>query len=164
MNQSNWGGGGGPGGWGGGGGPPPGGGGYGPPPSGPPPGTQETPFFCNNSVTITNARAIIQGTTYALANITSVRSLTVKKPMFPLLLGILCLLIGFALSRDVNGGCGGMILLVGVVVTIFYFVSKDQHYVRIGTAGGEVDALHSSNPAYINQIVTALNNAIIHRG
>jgi hypothetical protein len=151
MSQGNWGGGGGYGG---------GYAGYGPPPG----GRQEVPFFTDNVVTITNARAIILGTTYALANITSVRSWSVPKPAFPLLLGILCLLAGVAIALAGGGACGGVILLVGVVATVWYFASKDQHYVRIGTAGGEVNALQSTDPAYIDQVVTALNNAIIHRG
>ncbi|MBK8257832.1 MAG: hypothetical protein IPK82_34840 [Polyangiaceae bacterium] len=168
MSQGNWSGGYGP--PGGGGYGPPGGGGYGPPPSGggaygPPPGGRppEIPFFTDHMVNITNARAVLAGTTYALANITSVRSWTVSKPLLPLLLGILCLVAGAAVAFS-SGGCGGAILLVGVVLAIFYFLSKDKHYIRIGTAGGEVDALQSADPAYINKIVTALNNAIIHRG
>lgn len=63
-----------------------------------------------------------------------------------------------------TGTCGGVILLIGVGATIFYFVSKDHHWVRIGTAGGEVNAFGSTNADHINEIVTALNNAIIHRG
>lgn len=156
MNQGNWGNGGGYG--------PPGGGGYGggygPAPAARPP---ETPFFSDDRVVITSARAVIAGTTYALANITSVRSWTVKRSALPLLLGILCLLSGIAIATS-QGGCGGAVILVGVVLTLFYFLAKDRHYVRIGTAGGEVDALQSTDPAYVHQIVTALNNAIIHRG
>jgi Family of unknown function (DUF6232) len=160
---------------GGGYGPPPGGGGYGPPPGGygaPPSGQfqgrQETPFFTDSFVTVTSARAIFRGTTYALANITSVHCSTVKKSGSPLLLGILCLVTGLFLiianSGSGTGTCGGVILLVGVVATIVYFVSKDQHWVRIGTAGGEVNAFGSTNAAHVNEIVAALNNAIIHRG
>jgi len=174
MSQGDWGGGGAPGGWGS-GGPPPGGGGYDPPPGGgygppsgggygpPGSGRQETPFFTDNSVTITNARAIIHGTTYALANVTSVRPWIVKKSTTPLLLGILSLLAGLGVAFG-SAGCGGVVLLLGAVCLLVYFTSKDRYFVRIGTAGGEVDALVSTSFAYVNQIVTALNNAIIHRG
>ncbi len=157
MNQGNWGNSGGY-------GFPPNGGGYGPPAGYGPAGRyQETPFFTDNIVTITNARAVIYGTTYALANITSVRSWTVKKPLGPLLLGIPCLVAGVVTAFS-NGGCGGVLVLVGVVLTISYILSKDKHFVRIGTAGGDVDALQSTNPQYVHAVVTALNNAIIHRG
>lgn len=129
-------------------------------PAGPRP---ETPFFSDNVCTITNARAILRGTTYALGSITSVRTWTVPKPSWPLLLGILCVLVGLAIAVS-NGGCGGIVTIVGVALLVLHFAAKDKHYVMIGTAGREIDALQSSNGAYINQVVTALNSAIIHRG
>lgn len=60
---------------------------------------------------------------------------------------------------------GYMSLAVGVLCAVYYFViSKKMYYVRIGTAGGEVDALQSKDASYANQIVAAMNDAIVHRG
>lgn len=129
--------------------------------------TSEHVFHQDEGVYISSSRAVVFGTTYALANITSVRSWTVDKAVLPLLLAILFTLFGgwLVVASSTTNALGYMSLAVGVLCAVYYFVvSKKMYHVKIGTAGGEVDALRSKDANYTNQIVAAMNNAIIHRG
>jgi hypothetical protein len=60
------------------------------------------------------------------------------------------------------------VFLIGLALTVLgmYFLRRAQptFFVRIGSASGESDALSSKNDAEIQEIVNALNEAIIKRG
>ncbi|APR87772.1 Hypothetical protein A7982_13121 [Minicystis rosea] len=125
--------------------------------------SQETTYFSDDRVTITSTRAMFDGTMYPLRNITSVRAWTVKKRVLPLVLGILFCF--FALPMFGAGvGLGGTVLLLGIGLICLHVFSRDWHYVRIGTAGGETDAVASKDGAYISLVVFKLNDAIVNRG
>lgn len=135
--------------------------GYPPAPGYAPP--QEVTLHRDELVTVTSARAIVQGTTYAVANMTSVRMFTVKKSRTPIVYGILGLVV--ALLVGLGGSPWALIFAVaGGFGILFFFLLKDRHFVRIGTAGAEHDAIWSHDEAYIRRVVEALNNAVIHRG
>jgi Family of unknown function (DUF6232) len=53
-----------------------------------------------------------------------------------------------------------------VIIGILWFISvnKDEYAVRISTNSGESNSLVHNDEAYIQKIVDALNDAIIHRG
>jgi hypothetical protein len=130
---------------------------------------QERTFYADNNVLITNTRAVLFGSTFALANITSVRSWKSNKSPLSLVMGILLIVTGIALAiltAVISGsvGCGGSMVLLGAPLVGVYFLQNDWYYVKIGTAGGEVDAVMSKNATYVNALVEALNNGIIHRG
>ena len=120
----------------------------------------EQNFFNQNGVTVTNARAIIGGTTYSMANITSV-SLGMKPASRGG--GILLAMIGglIAAASDGGKGFGVLMLLVGIAWAV---LAKADYIVKLGSAGGETHALTSTDKPFIEQVVGALNNAIIHRG
>lgn len=119
---------------------------------------QETEILCQPLVTITTARAIFANTTYAVANITSVRSITVPKPLAFVILGVLILGICLLMSWTLAG------ILIALACAIVYAVVPARHIVVLATAGSEHQAWTSRKPEDAAAIVAALNQAIISRG
>jgi len=135
----------------------------------------EQTFFESGGITVTQARFVVRGQTYAMQGVTSVRrQVEVEEPskgcsIALIAFGALSVLAGFiAFSESV--GAGFVTLLVGVAIVfggIKWFQSKKAtttYIVTLNSASGESRALESEDQAFIDQIVTALNNAIIARG
>lgn len=121
-------------------------------------------IYQDQLVTITNARAILGGTTYAVRNITSVRHTKEPGPMWLVLFALSVALLGGALL-DVVPTIGVPLALLGALGAIVAFIlRKPKHWVSIGTAGAEFRAIFSYDPAWTTTVVDALNNAIISRG
>lgn len=126
----------------------------------------ETEFFNAGGVIVTQARFITPQQTFAMAGVTSVRYLCLPAnrtgPN---------ILIGLGLIMTLGGIAGGMQgipgLLLGIVTTAggWYWRKGrvDSHVVRLGTAGGEQQALESTDERHIRAIIEAVNNAIIAR-
>ena len=110
---------------------------------------------------------MLPGKTYAMANVTSVSMWTQQgKPAPGVILAILGALILIAAIGDSElRGCflvfGGAMLVIGIAVAA---AAKDIHWVRIGSASGETNALSSKDRAYIGRVVAAMNDAIVRRG
>ena len=128
---------------------------------------EETTIHHDNNIHVTNLRAILQGKTYAMANVTSVSMHTEPHSKFPgiviAVLGGLFFLIGFG-AEEIRG-CFFTIGLPLALVGVLYAISQhDLYWVRIGSASGETNALSSRDRNYIWQIVSAMNEAIVRRG
>jgi len=151
--------------------------------------SQETTFYQSDNILITNTRAVLRNDTYAMANITSVKA-RVKPPNRVIgivvsvvgglmttccgcsALGVIPMLteggdefIGTGLAGGgaiLAGAIFGLLVLAGGIALII--MAKPTYVVAIGTAGGEVDALGSRDQDYVATIVSAMNEAIIHRG
>jgi hypothetical protein len=151
--------------------------------------SQETTFYQSDNILITNTRAVLRNDTYAMANITSVRA-RVKPPNRVIgivvsavgglmttccgcsALGVIPMLaeggdefIGTGLAGGgaiLAGAIFGLLVLAGGIALII--MAKPTYVVVIGTAGREVDAIPSRDQDYIATIVSAMNEAIIHRG
>jgi len=113
----------------------------------------------NKGVRITNTRAIFGNKTYVMTNISSI-SIGKKPPnwipgIIVLLFGLICLLI------EPIRIAGLIFLIVGGVILYF---TKGEYSVRITSASGETDAFTHTDKIYIQNIVTAINEAIIKRG
>ena len=124
----------------------------------------EIAVYCDENIQITNLRAMMHGKTYAMANVTSVSTYTQEVSKVPgviiLVLGALFLLA--AVGGDwVFGVIGVILLLLGAGA---YSASKHTYWVRIGSASGETNALSSRDRAYIERVVSAMNEAIVRRG
>ena len=127
----------------------------------------ETFIYQDQLVTITNARAIMGGTTYAMANITSVRHTTE-----PAKIGCLVLMTFLAATVAIisffgsgNVGVGFVALLIAAAVgAAAYSGRRSKHWINIGTAGAEQRAIFSYDEGWTKTVVAALNNAIISRG
>jgi len=128
---------------------------------------EEIAVYHDENIRVTNLRAMLQGKTYAMANVTSVSMYTQfgnKAPGVTLaVLGGLTLLAAIA-STELRGcflGFGGLMLTIGVLAA---WAAKDTYWVRIGSASGETNALSSRDRDYITRVVAAMNDAIVHRG
>ncbi|HEY0382475.1 MAG TPA: DUF6232 family protein [Candidatus Elarobacter sp.] len=125
----------------------------------------ETKIYEAPGVFITNARCILQNTTYATANISSVR-IGMKNDAGPFILfGVIfavAAVIAFA-----NGASGVLpgLLLGAISFALFYASTKAKTwYVVMHTNSGEIKAISSKDYGFIHQIVDGISNAIIHRG
>lgn len=118
---------------------------------------QEQEFFNQGSVRVTSARFMVNGQTYAMTGVTSVKR--GKKdpargwPIFLLLLGC-----GLFFAKPIFG----VALVAGSA--LWLFTQSTEHTVMLSSASGEAEALTSTREGYINEIIEALNQAIIHRG
>lgn len=119
----------------------------------------ETTFYQDSLVTVTQSRYITQSKTYAMRNISSVHVFEIEKSK---LAPILMILFGlpFLFSGDVFW-IG--LILIGIGVLIVFNI-KNEYTVRISTNAGEADSTISKDKEYIQKIVNALNDAMIHRG
>ncbi|MFT3918151.1 DUF6232 family protein [Cloacibacterium sp.] len=123
------------------------------------PTQNETTFYQDATVTVTQSRFVTHSKTYAMRNISSVHIFEiVKSKVIPIILIILGL--PMLLSKEAIF-YGIVTILIGVLWLIF---NKNEYAVRISTNAGEANSIVSKNKAYIQKIVNALNEAIIHRG
>ena len=118
---------------------------------------EEKEFFRYEDVTVTNSRFIVASQTFAMSNITSVRaSQTPPKRFWPIIL----ILVGLLFSASTAAIGIGLIVVGGVWLAL----QKTYYHVALTTAGGETQALTSEQREYIEKVVRALNDAIVHRG
>ena len=118
---------------------------------------EEKIFYENGDVSVSNSRFIVDGQTYAMSNVTSVKTKLEKAKRIP---GILITLFGVGVV-GVNSMVGGVMIVVGIVVLI---LAKNKYSVALNTSSGENQALTSTDKNYIEEIVSALNDAIVSRG
>lgn len=110
-----------------------------------------------------------------MQGVTSVRrDVEVEEPSkgcgcFLLAFGGLCVLAGFIALSEI--GAGGLLLLLVAGGFIFWAIKEFQgletvttYIVTLTTASGQTRAIQSQDQAFIDQIIAALNNAIIARG
>ncbi|MDO8892720.1 MAG: DUF6232 family protein [Sulfurimicrobium sp.] len=118
---------------------------------------EETTFFEYEGVRVTNTRFIVDGQTFAMNNITSVKPLE-QKPnrIIPGLLILIGILVAINSNTDA--------LFIALIGAIWWALQKTVYHVMLHTAGGETSALKTHQREYLQRIVTALNNAIVHRG
>lgn len=117
----------------------------------------ERTFFQQGNVKVTSARFINSGQTYAMSNVTSVKAFKESpKRTGGYVVALISLFI--SLSAPVIG-----IPMLGV--TLFYlYKQKTTYHVMLSTAGGERSALSTDHKEYVEDVVEAVNKAIVHRG
>lgn len=140
-------------------------------------------FFQEGGVVVTRQRFILPHQTYAVSQITSVRAATewpsITGAVIALILGIPALLAGAILAlagmadksragQECGLALGCAPLLFGIPLTalgVFFIATrKPTYWVIITTSGGEARALGLRNLDFIQNVVEALNRAIIARG
>jgi uncharacterized protein DUF6232 len=128
-------------------------------------GAVETTIFETSGVFITNARCILGNTTYATANIASVRLGMKSEAGGFILIGVV-LACGALLAF--GNGAGGVLLgiiLAALSALFFYLATKAKtYYVVLHTNAGEVQAISSKDSEFVTAIVDGINRAIVHRG
>jgi hypothetical protein len=121
---------------------------------------EEKIFFNEGNVTVSNSRFIVSGQTYAMSNVTSVKSGKIAPDngaagIFGFI-GIACLF------------GSGWVFIVGmalIALAIFtFFNNKPTYSVILNTASGENQALTSPDREYIAQVINSLNESIVSRG
>lgn len=119
----------------------------------------ETTFYQDSTVTVNQSRFVTQSKTYAMRNISSVHIFEILKSKTK---AILVVLFGIALLFS------GKTIIIGAILIalgIWWFIHiKNEYAVRISTNAGEANSIISKDKIYIQKIVNALNEAIIHRG
>ncbi len=122
---------------------------------------EEKVLFEQNDVKVTNARFVVGNKTTAINGVTSISTRisrpSVGGPIIGVLLGLVLL---FSLE-----GAGKLIgLVIAGIAGYILYSQKPTHYIVLNSASGEVDAHNSKDELFINGIVAALNDALIHRG
>jgi energy-coupling factor transporter transmembrane protein EcfT len=144
-----------------------------PPPGGWPPPQQgyaprpEITFFQGRGVTITSARVIVPSATYPLAAITSIHTFITPKPSGPLIIALMVACVGAlaCLGGTVSSVLFGILLLgAGALIFVSYMRSKNTHFVKLRMASGEANAVASTDVAFVQAVIAALNHAIVNRG
>jgi multisubunit Na+/H+ antiporter MnhC subunit len=119
----------------------------------------EVTFYQDANVTVTQSRYLTNSKTYAMRNISSVHIFEIiksrKLPIIMIVIGVLMLL------ADNVRIAGFVVFAIGVALL---FLIKNEFAVRISTNSGEANSIVSKDKIYIQKIVDALNEAIIHRG
>ncbi|QJD91778.1 hypothetical protein HH213_17800 [Duganella dendranthematis] len=115
-------------------------------------------FFEYGDVKVTNSRFINGGQTYAMNNVTSVKPYE-KKPSRTA--GVIVLLIGIIIMVNSSLAVG---LIISAVAAYYLYQQKTIYHILLSTSAGETTALVTYQRHYLNDVIAALNNAIIHRG
>lgn len=119
----------------------------------------EVVFYQDSLVKVTQSRFITDSKTYAMRNISSVHLFEIVKSRK---LPVLLMIIGFFMLFSNELRIAGIILiLIAALILVF---TKNDYAVRISTNSGEANSIVSKDRLYIQNIVDALNEAIIHRG
>ena len=124
-----------------------------------------------HDVKVTPHQLIVGKTEYLLAGVTAIRLVTLRgnkmPPILFILLGIAGIVVGWKqlLSGAISAGitlnqlavyAGAILFILGA---LWFGLVHDKYAVRITTAAGEKDAVVSTKKDYINQIVSALQEA-----
>jgi hypothetical protein len=123
----------------------------------------ENVFFEHQRVRVTNTRFIVGSQTYAMAGVTSVRA-HCEPPNRTLPLGLV--IVGALMV--IYSGAGAKLLGLGLIALGIWIWTKQRpiNTVLLCTSAGEVRALSDADDRDVDvpAVVTALNDAIIHRG
>jgi len=118
---------------------------------------EEKVFFEDGNVKVTNARFMTYGKTHSMSGVTSVTSIVInpdrKGPLIVAVIGLLCFIFKWYLA---------VIVLAAAVA--WWVMQKKKYAVLLNSASGDQEALSSTDSSFIDKVVTALNDAIVHRG
>ncbi|MFN3883121.1 MAG: DUF6232 family protein [Nitrincola lacisaponensis] len=121
---------------------------------------EEKIFFNQGNVSVSNSRFIVDGQTYAMSNVTSVKSgVTAPDRVGAIMLAVIGLACLFG---------SGWIFIAGLVLIALAVLSwikkKAKYSVILNTSSGENQALVSEDQSYIANVISSLNEAIVSRG
>ncbi len=121
----------------------------------------ENTIFDENDIYVSDQRFVVPEQTYAISGITSVLKWVTKPSIkVPLILVALGIIPWFF------GGFG--MIIIGLLLIgggVFMFIrNKPTYSVYITTAAGEEEAFNSKDELFVDNIVQAINDAIVARG
>ncbi len=120
---------------------------------------EEKIFFNQGDVTVSNTRFTVNGQTYAMSNVTSVKSHITPPERGGILLILFGLACFFGNAWIFAGGVLSIILGVSSLIA-----SGTMYSVILNTSSGENQVLFSTDKNYINNVIFSLNEAIVSRG
>ncbi|WP_437478975.1 DUF6232 family protein [Sorangium sp. So ce1014] len=131
----------------------------------------ELTLYSDGGTLVTSTRFVVGTSTYAMSQITSVTTVAIPKSTRLLIWGVVVALCGVScvgIGASSSGGgastLGVLQLLVGAaMVAAYVLVLKAQYAVSIGTSGGQVRALVSTDMAAVAKIAGALTQVIVMR-
>lgn len=120
---------------------------------------EEKMFLEAGNVSVSNSRFIVSGQTYAMSNVTSVKTgiEEAKKGA-----GISITLVGLFVLFGIPSILWGIVIIV--VGVLAFMGAKNKYSVVLSTSSGENKALTSEDETHIKNIVSALNESIVSRG
>jgi hypothetical protein len=127
----------------------------------------ETKYFEDEEVAITNTRANLGGDNYQMKNITAVSMVenrTARRWWFLLALAGLIIGVVFLIFYRYVTFSVYLAMLLCIVGLVMALTRKKQYCVRIASSGVETNALQSTDRAYVQKIVDAINQAIANKG
>jgi len=120
---------------------------------------KEEVFFDSGDISVSNNRFVVYGKAYAMGNITSVKTrVTAANKVTGILLGLIALFVLFAAKSFLWGA------IITVIAVLALIKAREKYSVVLNTSSGENQALSSKNKTHIEEIVLALNEAIMSRG
>jgi len=123
----------------------------------------EQVFLNERDVSVSNSRMMHKGQTYAMSGITSVKSYEKKPsrvgPIILIVIGVLMLVDGLANPALLLGAI--IFLAAGIA---WWVLKKADYSVLLTSSSGEMKAYTSKDKDFVIKIVSAVNDAIVHRG
>ncbi|MGH9432275.1 MAG: DUF6232 family protein [Terriglobia bacterium] len=129
-------------------------------------GKEVTFYSDSKGVRVTNTRLIVRNTTYAMAVIASVRA-NVKKPKnrgSSILWGTGFALVGLLFVYKSFPYPGIFCLALAALLGLLTALRQPTYVVRVTSASGDGEPIEDRSRLYCEQVVEAINQAIIHRG
>jgi Family of unknown function (DUF6232) len=125
---------------------------------------QETTFFSERNVLVTNARFVVNNQTYALSGITSVKIFQEPRPVtIPFLMSICGLgMIAAGSQNNRSDLMVGGVMLIALGIALGWY-SKGQAHLIIHSASGEVRAITTTDAQFVTKVHDALSKAIVFR-
>lgn len=124
---------------------------------------QEQLLLNEGDAQVTTHRVVIDGTMYAIANITSLRQGQEKNPV-PAILAVAFLLLTFFAYPVLDLPMGAAFtLLISIVCAIRAFTISPTHWLRLSTSGVETQALISDDGEFVARVAHAIHHAISMR-
>lgn len=119
---------------------------------------EEKVFLDERGVSVTSARMMFGSEMHTMNGVTSVKSY--KKTPSRILPSLIALFGLFLLySKEFLGG----LIFIGIGAAIWYLM-KPKYSVALFSASGEATAYVSKDQDFVSKIISAINDAIVHRG
>lgn len=127
---------------------------------------KEVTFYMDDrGVRVTNSRLMLPNTTYAMANITSVSTETIRPDyswaILLMVVGVIFAAVGFTPPVTPSAMLGLVMLAAGI---LWIKLLKPHYWLKISSASGDSTPLEDKAKPYVDKLVQAINEAFIHRG
>jgi cadmium resistance protein CadD (predicted permease) len=130
-----------------------------------PKASEEVIFYSNEGVKVTNTRLVVPDKIYAMANITSVSTKKIAPKYHGVALLILVAALFFVIGELLgSGGMAGFGLVPLLGGIAWATLLKPQYDLRISSSGHESSVLERKDQAYVDKLVGAIQQAMVHRG